>query len=111
MQDGSDSEMEKRGRKEEQGNEGMEMEVTFGGGLDDLSARLKAKAEEKVNKKNDTVWQAYLRKREYGPSLFTRLPTVEFPGFRHQSMHINHFGFRQTPTEICWLKVLQAQRR
>lgn len=42
----------------------MEMEVTFGGGLDDLSARLKAKAEERVNQKNDTVWQAYLRKRE-----------------------------------------------
>ena len=42
----------------------MEMEVTFGGGLDELSAKLRAKAEERVNKKNDTVWQAYLRKRE-----------------------------------------------
>lgn len=48
----------------EEQDQGMEMEVTFGGGLDDLSARLKAKAEERVNQKNDTVWQAYLRKRE-----------------------------------------------
>ena len=64
VQDGSDSEVDDGDLNGEQQIEGMEMEVTFGGGLDDLSARLKAKAEERVNKKNDTVWQAYLRKRE-----------------------------------------------
>ena len=45
-------------------DEAMEMEVTFGGGLDGLSQRLKARLADRVNKKDDTVWQAYLRRRE-----------------------------------------------
>ncbi len=43
----------------------MELEVTFGGGLDDLTHRLQAKREEATNRKNDTVWQAYERRRRY----------------------------------------------
>ena len=45
----------------------MELEVTFGSGLDALGQRLKAKREEAASQKSDTVWQAYLRRRKCAP--------------------------------------------
>ena len=41
----------------------MELEVTFVPALDELSQRLAAKKKEKVDSRNDTVWEAYLRRR------------------------------------------------
>lgn len=65
MQDKSGSEDEGATHK---GAGNMELEVTFGGGLDDLTHRLQAKRQEATNKKNDTVWQAYERRRRcYSP--------------------------------------------
>jgi hypothetical protein len=60
LQGGSGSESEEVGRK---GDGNMELEVTFGGGLDELTHRLQAKKEEATNKRNDSVWQAYERRR------------------------------------------------
>lgn len=60
QEEDSENESEKQGVQEESK---MEMEVTFGGGLDDLSHKLRMKQEEKANKKSDTVWEAYLRRR------------------------------------------------
>lgn len=51
--DGSDEE----GKEDE--DEGQDMEVTFNTGLEDLSKRIL----EKKDKKSETVWEAYLRKR------------------------------------------------
>ena len=60
MQEENGSEEEGQDKKS---RDGMELEVTFGGGLDDLTHRLQAKRQEATNKKNDTVWQAYERRR------------------------------------------------
>ena len=55
----------------------MELEVTFGSGLDALGQRLKAKREEAASQKSDTVWQAYLRRRKCGPlPWFCLLPVL-----------------------------------
>lgn len=45
----------------------MELQVTFGGGLDQLQQRLQSKREAALNQKTDTVWQAYLRRRRREP--------------------------------------------
>lgn len=41
----------------------MEMELTFGGGLEDLGQRLLTKKQEREGRKKDTVWEAYERRR------------------------------------------------
>lgn len=41
----------------------MEMELTFGGGLEDLGQRLLSKKQEHDARKKDTVWEAYERRR------------------------------------------------
>jgi len=41
----------------------MEMEVTFVPGLENLGRRLLAKKQEERNKKGETVWEAYLRRK------------------------------------------------
>ena len=43
---------------------GMEMQVTFGGGLDELSHKLRLKQGGNANKASDTVWDAYMRRRK-----------------------------------------------
>jgi len=76
MKGGSGSESEEGGHK---GNGNMELEVTFGGGLDDLTHRLQAKKQLASNKKNDTVWQAYERRRRWALESFSthgRLYTI-----------------------------------
>lgn len=46
--------------EDEQHDNGQEMEVTFNSGLEEISKRII----EKKNKKSETVWEAYLRKRK-----------------------------------------------
>ncbi|KAL8473905.1 hypothetical protein ACS0TY_030679 [Phlomoides rotata] len=48
------------GSDEDEDEEGQDMEVTFSTGLEDISKRIL----EKKNKKSETVWDAYLRKRK-----------------------------------------------
>lgn len=55
LQSGSNSDED-----EENTNTGMEMEVTFNTGLEDLSKKIL----EKKDKKSETVWDAYLRKKK-----------------------------------------------
>ena len=45
----------------------MELQVTFGGGLDELREKLEAKREELAqNGGKDTLWEAYLKRRRQG---------------------------------------------
>lgn len=41
----------------------MEMELTFGGGLEELGQRLLSRKQERELRKKDTVWEAYERRR------------------------------------------------
>lgn len=69
MEDESDKKHKKRDKyraliqsgdgSDEDQEEGQDMEVTFNTGLEDLSKRIL----EKKDKKSETVWEAYLRKR------------------------------------------------
>lgn len=69
MEDESDKKNKKRDKyraliqsgdgSDEDQEEGQDMEVTFNTGLEDLSKRIL----EKKDKKSETVWEAYLRKR------------------------------------------------
>ena len=45
----------------------MEMELTFGGGLEELGQRLLSRKQERDVRKNDTVWEAYERRRRSFP--------------------------------------------
>ena len=44
----------------------MEMELTFQGGLEDLGQRLLSRKQERNARKQDTVWEAYERRRRCG---------------------------------------------
>ncbi|KAI3438627.1 hypothetical protein D9Q98_001049 [Chlorella vulgaris] len=59
----SDDEAEAAGKARVKDDKGMEMEVTFLPGLENLGERLLAKKREEEARKGETVWDAYLRRR------------------------------------------------
>lgn len=62
LQAGSGEDVEERPSRETDPK--MELQVTFGGGLDQLKERLEAKREEGMRGGKDTLWEAYLRRRK-----------------------------------------------
>jgi hypothetical protein len=51
------------GQQQPRSDRDMEMELTFGGGLEELGQRLLSRKQERDVRKNDTVWEAYERRR------------------------------------------------
>jgi hypothetical protein len=51
------------GAQRPRGDRNMEMELTFGGGLEELGQRLLSRKQERELRKKDTVWEAYERRR------------------------------------------------
>ncbi|EFN57460.1 hypothetical protein CHLNCDRAFT_57252 [Chlorella variabilis] len=60
---GSDSEGQDAGRTRINDDKGMEMEVTFLPGLENLGKRVLARKQEEEARKGETVWDAYMRRR------------------------------------------------